>query len=76
MILFPGRTVLPLESSAFPPEIVRRDPVTLLVEAGQQRLAERIERPVSISRDTLLVLAYAEKGIRTSGALRRRVKIN
>jgi len=67
--LFPGRTVLPLESSAFPPEIVRRDPVTLLVEAGQQRLAERIERPVSVSRDTLLVLAYAEKGIRSSGAL-------
>ena len=67
--LFPARTVLPLESSAFPPEIVRRDPLTLLVEAGQQRLAERIERPVSISRDTLLALAYAEKGIRSSGAL-------
>jgi hypothetical protein len=41
----------------------------LLVEAGQRRLAERIELPVSISRDTLLVLAYAEKGIRSSGAL-------
>jgi hypothetical protein len=67
--LFPARTVLPPESSAFPLEIVRRDPLTLLVEAGQRRLAERIELPVSISRDTLLVLAYAEKGIRSSGAL-------
>ena len=67
--LFPARTVLPAESSAFPLEIVRRDPLTLLVEAGQQRLAERIGLPVSISRDTLLVLAYAEKGIRSTGAL-------
>lgn len=67
--LFPARTVLPPQDSAFPPEIVRRDPLTLLVEAGQQRLAGRINLPVFISRDTLLVLAYAEKGIRSTGAL-------
>ena len=67
--LFPARTVYPLEASAFPPEIVRRDPLTLLIEAGQQRLAGRIQLPVSVSRDTLLVLAYAEKGIRSTGAL-------
>jgi len=63
------RTILPPEDSSFPPEIVRRDPLTLLVEAGQQRLAARIKLPVSVSRDTLLVLAYAEKGIRSTGAL-------
>ncbi len=67
--LFPMQTILPSEDSAFPLEIVRRDPLTLLVEAGQNRLAERIELPVSVSRDTLLVLAYAEKGIRSTGAL-------
>jgi hypothetical protein len=67
--LFPARSVLSPEDSAFPPEIIRRDPLTLLVEAGQKRLAEQIQRPVFISRDTLLVLAYAAKGIRRTSAL-------
>jgi hypothetical protein len=67
--LFPGRSVLPPEDSAFPPELVRRDPITLLVDIGQQRLASRMIPSGPISWNTLLILAYAEKGVRNSGAL-------
>jgi hypothetical protein len=67
--LFPGRSVLPPEDSAFPPEIVRRDAITLLVDIGQRRLASRMTPSGPISWNTLLILAYAEKGVRSSGAL-------
>jgi len=67
--LFPEKTVLPLESSAFPPEIVRRDPISLLVDIGQEKLAARLQKAPPISHETILILAYAGKGVRTSGAL-------
>ncbi len=67
--LFPEKTVLPLESSAFPPEIVRRDPISLLVDVGQPKLAEGLQHTRPMSHETLLILAYAEKGVRTTGAL-------
>ena len=67
--LFPEKTVLPLEGSAFPPEIVRRDPISLLVDVGQERLAARLQKAPPISYETILILAYAGKGIRTTSAL-------
>jgi hypothetical protein len=67
--LFPEKTVLPLESSAFPPEIVRRDPISLLVDVGQPKLAGGLQHARPMSHETLLILAYAEKGVRTTGAL-------
>jgi len=68
--LFPARAVLPEERSAFPLEISRRDPVAVLVDAGQTRLAaSQASQPPAISPNTLLVLAFAEKGIRNVGAL-------
>jgi hypothetical protein len=67
--LFPEKTVLPLESSAFPHEIVRRDPISLLVDIGQERLAARLQKAPPISHETILILAYAAKGVKTSGAL-------
>jgi hypothetical protein len=68
--LFPDRAILPAEKSAFPLEISRRDSISVLMEAGQARLARAITsvRP-PISEDTLLVLAFAARGIRGTGAL-------
>ncbi|MEZ2348088.1 hypothetical protein [Terriglobus sp. RCC_193] len=67
--LFPSKAVLPPETSAFPLEIVRRDPLDLLIDAGQTRLAGTLPANLSLSQETLLILAFAEKGIRTPGAL-------
>ena len=68
--LFPDRTILTAEKSAFPLEISRRDSISVLMEAGQARLASTITsvRP-PISEDTLLVLAFAAKRVRGTGAL-------
>jgi hypothetical protein len=67
--LFPEKTVLPAEGSAFPPEILRRDPISLLVDIGQKELAARIQKAPPVSPETLLILAYAGKRVRKSGAL-------
>jgi hypothetical protein len=68
--LFPSRTVLPEEKSAFPPELVRRDPISVLLDVGQARLAQAIStRPGEIDETTLTVLAFAQKGVRTTEAL-------
>lgn len=67
--LFPEKSVLPPEDSAFPPEIVNRTPTTLLVDIGQNKLAARLRKAPALSPETILILAYAEKGVRTTGAL-------
>jgi hypothetical protein len=67
--LFPAKAVLPPETSAFPPEIARRDPIDLLVDAGQARLANAFPVILGLSHETLLILAFAEKGIRTLAAI-------
>ncbi len=68
--LFPSRTVLPEEKSAFPPEVIRRDPITVLIDVGQARLAQaRISKPNEIDETTLTVLAFAQKGVRSTEAL-------
>jgi len=62
--LFPAKRVDSSIATAFPPEIVRRDPVHVLLEAGQMRLASALafgaHRPLSDSE--ALVLALFARG--------------
>lgn len=69
--LFPDRTVLPAEASAFPPEIARRDPVSVLLDVGQKRLAlsGALSRRGEIGATVLVVLALVAKGVRKASAL-------
>jgi hypothetical protein len=65
--LFPHKVVL--DGSVFPEEIVRRDPVSLLMDIGQAKLASQLKGSLPMNLATILILAYAEKGVRTTGAL-------
>jgi hypothetical protein len=69
--LFPQRSVLPAEASAFPPEITRRSAGLLLIKAGQKRLAmsKSLTKKWPIGPAIILVIALAAKGIRTRAAL-------
>jgi hypothetical protein len=69
--LFPNRSVVHSEKSAFPPEIARRDPVVTMIDVGQKRLAASgaLSRRGPIGNVILTVLALAAKGIRTRSAL-------
>ena len=69
--LFPSRTILPAEQSAFPPEIVRRDPVLVLNAAGQTRLAAQWEanRTEPLGQDAITLLALLAKRFRAIEAL-------
>lgn len=62
--LFPAKRVDALVATAFPSEIVRRDPVHALVEAGQRRLASALasnaHRP--LTDQEALTLALFSKG--------------
>lgn len=70
--LFPDRAVLPEQASAFPLDIMARDPIALLTDlAGEDEL----ELPPAILGDsplgttTVTILALVEKGIRSRNAL-------
>ncbi|MHA6829430.1 phosphoribosyltransferase-like protein [Ralstonia pseudosolanacearum] len=68
--LFPNRSVLPLEKSAFPPEIVRMESRAAMIEVGQARLAEALTvGPKLVNADVIMLLALAEKGMRSLGTL-------
>jgi hypothetical protein len=69
--LFPERSILPDEASAFPPEIARKDPVLAMIQAGQQRLSasRALFAPGPISPSALMILALAARGIRRRAAL-------
>jgi hypothetical protein len=69
--LFPDRSVLPAEASAFPPEIVRRDPVSVLLDVGQTQLAlsGALSRRGEVGETVLVVLALVAKGVRKASAL-------
>jgi len=64
--LFPGRTVLGPEASAFPPEITRRDPSDILRGVGQKRLAGSgaLSRRGEAGATILVVLGLLAKGVR------------
>lgn len=69
--LFPDRTVLPEAASAFPPDIMARDPIALLSDlTGEETeipLALLSEPP--IGNMTTIVLALAAAGVRSRSAL-------
>ena len=69
--LFPQRSVLEETKSVFPPEIARRDPISVLIDAGQERLARTGLRQLgdTTSRQTISVLALLAKGRRRNEAL-------
>jgi hypothetical protein len=69
--LFPDRTVLSPEASSFPPEIARRDPVSVLLDVGQKRLAlsGSLSRRGQIGATVLVVLGLVAKGVRKASAL-------
>lgn len=70
--LFPDRTVLPEAASAFPPDIMARDPIALLSDL----MGEETEIPPAIlgeapllGNTTTTVLALAAAGVRSRAAL-------
>lgn len=68
--LFPNRAIQSAEHSVFPPEIARREPASVLIDAGQTRLAQRSREgqrePATIA---LIILALIAKGYRRDGSL-------
>ncbi len=69
--LFPNRSVSQHHQSIFPLEVVRRDPISVLVDAGQSKLAETdLQRIGSVeSEQFLMLMALIAKGIRRNDAL-------
>jgi hypothetical protein len=69
--LFPDRAVLSPEASAFPPEIARRDPVSVLLDVGQKHLARSgsLSRRGDVGASVLVVLGLVAKGVRKASAL-------
>lgn len=69
--LFPERSVLPAEASAFPPEIARREPTLVLLQVGQKRLSRSgaLTRRGPIGTTILTVLGLAAQGIRSRAAI-------
>lgn len=69
--LFPNRTVRADQRSVFPPEIMRRDPISTLIEAGQANVAKRglAKLNTKESLTTVIVLALVAKGVRRNIAL-------
>ena len=69
--LFKNRAVMEDTQTVFPREIARRDPVSVLVDAGQKRLAMTGLEQIgdAESRENIVLLALIAKGIRRNGAL-------
>jgi hypothetical protein len=64
--LFPEKRVAIEVTSAFPREIVAREPVHVMVEAGQRKLAEKIAAvdKIPVTKQESLVLAFFAQGKR------------
>jgi hypothetical protein len=71
MPLFPDRSVLGPEASAFPPEITRRDPADILRGIGQKRLAGSgaLSRRGEAGATMLVVLGMLAKGVRSTNSI-------
>ena len=69
--LFPNRTISPSTLSVFPPEIVRGDPIQILQDVGQTRLASSgsLLRRGEVGQTILLLLALIAKGRRKRSTL-------
>ena len=69
--LFPNRTISSSTSSVFPPEIVRGDPIQILQDIGQTKLASSASllRRGEMGQTILLLLALIAKGRRKYSTL-------
>ena len=69
--LFPQRSISEEMKSVFPPEIARRDSISVLINAGQKRLARTGFRQIGdiASTQTFTILALLAKGRRQNEAL-------
>lgn len=69
--LFPNRTISSSVASVFPSEIVRGDPVQILVNAGQKKLANSgaLVRRGTAGQIILIILALIAKGQRKRSTL-------
>ena len=69
--IFPQRSIPTDTQTVFPPEIVRRDPISVLIDAGQTRLAKTGFRRIGHigSRQAFTLLALLSKGLRRNEAL-------
>jgi hypothetical protein len=68
--LFPDRTVLPEVASAFPPDIMARDPVAILQDLRpEEELPPAILGETPLGMTTVTILALAAKGVRSRTAL-------
>lgn len=69
--LFPDRAILSQEASAFPADVTRPAPASVLKDAGQKRLAasKALESPGPIGSNILMVLALCASGRRSRAAL-------
>lgn len=69
--MFPQRSVLPVDASAFPPEIARPDAELVLILAGQKRLvaSKALSIPGPIGPAMLMTIALIAKGLRSRAAI-------
>ncbi|PZO71584.1 MAG: hypothetical protein DI636_03400 [Pelagerythrobacter marensis] len=69
--LFPDRTVLPETASAFPPDIMARDPIALLSDltGDETEIPPAILGEAPLGNITATVLALAAAGVRSRAAL-------
>ena len=68
--LFPCRSLQDYPHSVFPPEFVRGDPISVLIEAGQPKLANaNLQRLEDTEVTNLMLLALIAKGIRNNDGL-------
>lgn len=76
--LFQGKAISSEIKANFPPEILRNDPVSTLIAAGEQRLAKAghnvISRP--LPTEWLLVLSLVSRSIRQVEALENATNLN
>ncbi len=69
--LFPDRSILSEEASAFPPDIFARDPVAILSELSDndEAVPAAIFGPAPLGMSATTILALVAKGIRSRAAL-------
>jgi len=69
--LFPDRVILAGEKSVFPLEILRQDPLAMLLDIGQKRLANAgaLTRRGEMGQAILVILALVAKGHRKQNTL-------
>ncbi|MET3437873.1 hypothetical protein [Sphingomonas sp. 1185] len=69
--LFPDRSILSEEASAFPPDILARDPVAILTElsGNEEGVPAAMFGPAPLGISATTILALVAKGVRSRAAL-------